>query len=335
MEPDVRDITIIGGGPTGLFAAFYAGMRERTVRVIDSLPELGGQLMALYPEKHIYDVGGFPKVRAKELAGALIAQGTQFSPDIVLNEEILTLTRQAGVVLLGGKRSTYGTRAVILAGGKGAFEPMKLKCPGFEELMGKGVDTAVRDPERFRGKRVLMVGGGDSAVDWAMALKDLVEDLLLIHRRDVFRAHEKSVADLHVAADAGALAIRAFHEVKEIRGTDRTGSAVIFDNRTGEEEVIAVDAVLTFLGFKPNLGPIKEWGLELAGNRVVVGRLMETSLAGVFAAGDLVTYEGKLDLIATGFAEAATAVNSAVQYVDPAARGSAGHSTNLKVFRNG
>jgi len=296
---------------------------------------LGGQLMALYPEKHIYDVGGFPKVRAKELAGALIAQGTQFSPDIVLNEEILTLIRQDEVILLGGRRSTYGTRAVILAGGKGAFEPMKLKCPGFEELMGKGVDTAVRDPERFRGKRVLMVGGGDSAVDWAMALKDLVGDLLLIHRRDVFRAHEKSVADLHVAADAGALAIRAFHEVKEIRGTDRVESAVIFDNRTGEEEVIAVDAVLTFLGFKPNLGPITEWGLELAGNRVVVGRLMETSLPGVFAAGDLVVYEGKLDLIATGFAEAATAVNAAVQYVDPAARGSAGHSTNLKVFRNG
>lgn len=335
MEPDVRDITIIGGGPTGLFAAFYAGMRERTVRVIDSLPELGGQLMALYPGKHIYDVGGFPKVRAKELAGALIAQGTQFSPDIVLNEEILTLIRQDEVILLGGRRSTYGTRAVILAGGKGAFEPMKLKCPGFEELMGKGVDTAVRDPERFRGKRVLMVGGGDSAVDWAMALKDLVGDLLLIHRRDVFRAHEKSVADLHVAADAGALAIRAFHEVKEIRGTDRVESAVIFDNRTGEEEVIAVDAVLAFLGFKPNLGPITEWGLELAGNRVVVGRLMETSLPGVFAAGDLVVYEGKLDLIATGFAEAATAVNAAVQYVDPAARGSAGHSTNLKVFRNG
>jgi thioredoxin reductase (NADPH) len=211
---------------------------------------------------------------------------------------------------------------------------MKLRCPGFEEFLGRGVDTAVRDPESFRGKRVLLVGGGDSAVDWAMALKDLAEDLLLIHRRDAFRAHEKSVADLHVAADAGTLTIRAFHEVKEIRGAERVESAVIFDNRTGEEEELQVDEVLTFLGFKPDLGPMNEWGLELAGNRVVVGRLMETSLPGVFAAGDMVDYEGKLDLIATGFAEAATAVNSAVHFVDPKARSSAGHSTNLRIFKN-
>lgn len=334
MKQDIRDITVIGGGPTGLYATFYAGMRERTVRVIDSLPELGGQLTALYPEKYIYDVGGFPRVLAKELARELIAQASQFSPEIVLDEEILTLTREGGTILLGGKRSTYLTRALILAGGKGAFEPMKLRCPGFEEFLGKGVETAVRDPEHFRGKRVLIVGGGDSAVDWAMALKDLAEDLLLIHRREAFRAHEKSVADLHVAADAGALTIRAYHEVKEIRGADRVESVVIFDNRTGEEEVKAVDGVLTFLGFKPDLGPMSDWGLELAGNRVVVSRLMETNLPGVFAAGDLVDYEGKLDLIASGFAEAATAVNSAVHFVDPTARSNPGHSTNLTIFKS-
>ena len=334
MEHEVRDITIIGGGPTGLYAAFYAGMRERTVRIIDSLPELGGQLMALYPEKYIYDVGGFPKVLAKDLARELIAQATQFSPEIVLDEEVLTLGRREDEILLGGRRGTYATRALILCGGKGAFEPMKLKCPGFEEFLGKGVGTAVRDPEEFRGTRVLLVGGGDSAVDWAMALKDLVAELLLIHRRNAFRAHEKSVADLHMAADAGALTIRAFHEVKEIRGTHRVESAVIFDNRTGEEEVHEVDEVLTFLGFKPDLGPINGWGLDLAGSRVVVGRLMETSLPGVFAAGDLVDYEGKLDLIATGFAEAATAVNSAVHFIDPGARNHAGHSTNLRIFKD-
>ena len=171
-------------------------------------------------------------------------------------------------------------------------------------------------------------------MDWAAALEDLVEDLLLIHRRDVFRAHEKSVADLQLAADAGALSVRAFHEVKEIRGRERVESVLIFDNRTMEEEELAVDEVLTFIGFKPDLGPIGKWGLELAGNRVVVGRLMETNLPGVFAAGDMVDYEGKLDLIATGFAEAATAVNSAVHFVDPSARSSAGHSTHLKVFKD-
>ncbi len=333
MEPDVRDITIIGGGPTGLYAAFYAGMREQSVRIIDSLPELGGQLMALYPEKYIYDVGGFPRVLAKELARGLVAQAQQFFPEVALEEEVVTLTRSGDLILLGGKRDAYPTRSVILAGGKGAFEPMKLRCKGFEEFLGKGVATSVRNPEDYRGKRVLLVGGGDSAVDWALALKDLVGDLLLIHRRDVFRAHEKSVADLHNAADAGDLTIRAFHEVREIRGGRGVESAVIYDNRTGEEEEIAVDGILTFLGFKPDLGPMSEWGLELAGHRVVVGRLMETNLPGVFAAGDLVDYEGKLDLIATGFAEAAVAVNSAVQYVDPTARSSAGHSTNLKVFK--
>jgi len=334
MERDVRDITLIGGGPTGLYAAFYAGMRERSVRIIDSLPELGGQLMALYPEKHIYDVGGFPRILAKDLAKSLIAQARQFSPEVVLSEEVLTLSRRQDLILLGGRRNRYATRSLILAVGKGAFEPIKLKCPGFEECLGRGVATAVKDPEDLRGKRVLLVGGGDSAVDWGLALKGLAEELTLIHRRDVFRAHEKSVADLHNAADAGALRILAFHEVREIRGTQAVNSAVIFDNRTGDEEEVAVDAVLTFLGFKPDLGPIGDWGLQLEGNRIVVSQLMETNLPGVFAAGDIVQYDGKLDLIATGFAEAATAVNSAVQFVDPTARSSAGHSTNLKVFKH-
>jgi len=333
MEQDVRDLTIIGGGPTGLYAAFYAGMRERSVRIIDSLPELGGQLTALYPEKYIFDVGGFPSVLAKDLADALIRQAAQFSPDVVLDEEIRSLSREGDLVLLEGKRATYATRTLIIAGGKGAFEPIKLKCPGYDEFLGRGVATAVRDPSEYRGKRVLLVGGGDSAVDWAMALKDQAKEIHLIHRRDGFRAHEKSVADLRAAAENGELTIRPFHEVREIRGEDKLESAVIFHNRSGEEEEVEVDAILTFLGFKPDLGPVGEWGLEQVGNRIVVDRLMGTNLAGVFAAGDMVDYEGKLDLIATGFAEAAIAVNSAVQFVNPDARKSAGHSTNLKIFR--
>jgi thioredoxin reductase (NADPH) len=335
MDREDRDITIIGGGPTGLYAAFYAGMRERSVRIIDSLPELGGQLMALYPEKYIFDVGGYPRVLAKDLAKALIDQASRFSPEVVLHEEISTLSRRGDGYLLGGKGATYPTRTLIIAGGKGAFEPLKLKCPGYKEFLGKGVATAVKDPEEYRGKRLLLVGGGDSAVDWAMALKDVVAELILIHRRGAFRAHEKSVAELHLAADAGELTIRAFHEVREIRGAESVESVVIFDNRTDEEDELPVDGVLTFLGFKPDLGPITEWGLELAGHRLVVNRLMETNLPGVFGAGDLVAYEGKLDLIATGFAEAATAVNSAVHFMDPAARSSAGHSTNLKIFKDG
>ncbi len=333
MERDITDITILGGGPTGLYAAFYAGMRRQSVRIIDSLPELGGQLMALYPEKFIYDVGGFPKVLAKDLGHALIAQAMQFAPEVVLGEEILSLSRQGDILAMEGTRGTYLTRTMILAVGKGAFEAVKLECAGYEEFLGKGLHHAVRDPESYRGKRVLVVGGGDSALDWALALKDLASELVLVHRRDGFRAHEHSVTRLLAAAEAGEVVVKPFHEVKEVRGKEVVGGAVIFNNRTGEETVLEVDAVLTFLGFKPELGRLKTWGLELDGNRVVVSRLMETKLQGVYAAGDITQYEGKLDLIATGFAEAAIAVNNAVHFVDPKARVNPGHSTNLKIFK--
>lgn len=334
MQRDIRDITVVGGGPTGLYAAFYAGMREMSVRIIDSLPELGGQLTALYPEKYIYDLGGFPKVLARDLGQALITQGLQFDPQVILNEEVSDLHREGGIIVLQGKRGQYLTRTLLLAGGKGAFEPLKLKCPGYEEFLGRGVHYAITDQEEFRGKRVLLVGGGDSALDWALALKDVASELLLIHRRGSFRALEHSVVRLHAASDAGELSFRDRHEVKEIRGSESVGSVTIFDNRSGEETTLEVDAVLTFLGFRPDLGPLKGWGLELEGNRIMVDRVMRTNLPGVFAAGDMVDYEGKLDLIATGFAEAAVAVSQAVKFVDPQARVNPGHSTNLRIFKN-
>jgi thioredoxin reductase (NADPH) len=219
-------------------------------------------------------------------------------------------------------------RVVVAIGRSGNFRRLGV---GGEEL-GK-VSNRLHDPTKLRGQRVLVVGGGDSALDWTLALKDLAADTLLIHRRGSFRAVERSTAELRVASEAGELSFRDHHEVKEIRGNAKVESVVIFDNRTGEETVLEVDAVLTFLGFKPDLGPMKGWGLELAGNRVLVDRLMRTSLPNVFAVGDMVTYDGKLDLIATGFAEAAIAVNQAVRILDPNARVNPGHSTNLKIFR--
>jgi ferredoxin/flavodoxin---NADP+ reductase len=330
----IPDITVIGGGPTGLYAAFYAGMRERSVRIIDSLPELGGQLTALYPDKYIYDVGGFPKVLARDLGASLTAQAMQFKPEVVLGEEIREMERTDDLIELVGRNARYLTRTLILAGGKGAFEPVGLKCPGYREFLGRGLSHVVKDRGAYLGKRVLVVGGGDSAVDWALMLKDVAGDLQLIHRRDSFRAHERSVSRLLEASRAGKVAIHCFHEVKEIRGDETVHSVVIFDNRSGDETILEVDAVLTFLGFKPDLGPLKRWGLELDGNRVVVDRLMRTSHVGVYAVGDLVQYEGKLDLIATGFAEAAIAVNQAVHLLDPNARVNPGHSTSMKVFKN-
>lgn len=335
MTEDIRDVTIIGGGPTGLFAAFYAGMRGTSVRIVDSLPELGGQLTALYPEKYIFDVGGFPKVRAKQLAVDLVAQAMQFEPSIELDQEVHEVVDEAdGTLRLRCSSGDYLTRSLIIAGGKGAFEPRRLEVPGYDEFLGRGVHYAVKDPARFEGSRILVVGGGDSALDWTLILKDRAERLVVAHRRDEFRAHEKSVSDLMAAEEAGRVELRVFHEVAEIRGgADGVEEVVLFDNRTDDRTTMDMDFVLTFLGFKPDLGPIQTWGLDIRKNRLLVNNLMETNRKGIYAAGDIVDYEGKLDLIVSGFSEAAIAVNNAVHHVNPDARVNPGHSTNMKVFK--
>lgn len=332
-QVDQRDITIIGGGPTGLFAAFYAGLRGVSARIIDSLPELGGQLTALYPEKYIYDVGGFPQILARDLAANLIEQGLQFGADVRLEEQVQELIKTDDGFIVTTDRARYPTKAVVIAGGKGAFAPRVLECPGYEQLLGKGVAYHVKDPAAYDGKRVLLVGGGDSAVDWALNLKDRTERLVLIHRREGFRAHAHSMAQLKAAVDAGELELLTHREVREIHGEENVCAATIFDNRTQEEERLEVDAVIALIGFKPDLGPIATWGLELERNSIKVGPTMETNIPGVFAAGDITTYVGKLELIATGFSEAAIAVNYAVHHIDPKARINPGHSTNLKVFK--
>ena len=335
MQTPIADVTIISGGPTGLFAAFYAGKRGLSTRIVESLPELGGQLMALYPEKYIYDVGGFPKVLAKDLAHGLIRQAMQFSPEVVVDEEVKHLEqRDDGVWVLRCRTGDYESRSVVVAGGKGAFEPRVLDVPGYPELLYNGVHYAVQDPKEYAGKRVLIVGGGDSALDWALILKDVCGEVVLAHRREGFRAHEASVTQMQDACAAGEMRFLSYHEVREIHGEGTVNGVTIFDNRSNEDHRIEIDAVLTFLGFKPDLGPIKAWGFELDGNRIKVDSLMRTNLPGIFAAGDVVDYEGKLDLIATGFGEAAIAVNNAVRFVNPDARVNPGHSTSLAVFKD-
>ncbi len=334
MADEVRDITIIGGGPAGLFAAFYAGLRGSSTRIIDALPELGGQMAALYPEKDVFDVGGFPRVLAKDLVRSLIEQGLQFDPEVVLDERIRAVIREDGGFRLVGRRGEYRTRAVILAGGKGSLEPMVLEAAGYDALLNKGVEHSVKDPAAWAGKRVVVVGGGDSAMDWALILKDHAATTTLVHRRDGWRAHQATVARMEAAVTAGGMALRTFHEVREIHGEERVEAVTVFDNRTGEETRLACDAVFAFLGFKPDLGPIAHWGLAVEKNRVKVSALMETSVPGIWAAGDLVDYPGKLDLIAAGFAEAAIAANQAVHHLDPAARVNPGHSTASKAFKD-
>ncbi len=333
MADEIRDITIIGGGPTGLFAAFYAGMRGTSCRIVDSLPDLGGQLTALYPEKYIHDVGGFPKILAKDLARNLIDQALQFHPEVILEEQVAGVERVDGHFELRCTHDTYATRAIVIAGGKGAFEPMRLKCPGYDDFMHRGIEYAVRDPAAFEGKSVVVVGGGDSALDFVLMLKDLASSMTLVHRRDGWRAHESSVERVQRAAEADEIDLRTFHEVREIHGSERVERVTIFDNRTDEDTEVPCDVVLSCLGFKPDLGPIKNWGLEVEKNRILVDSLMATNIPGIYAAGDIVDYPGKLDLIATGFAEAAVAVNNAVHHVDPDARVNPGHSTNMKIFK--
>lgn len=334
MAAESKDITIIGGGPTGLFAAFYAGMRGVTTRIIDSLPDLGGQLSALYPEKYIYDVGGYPRILARDLAKQLIEQGLQFGADVRLEEQVQKLTRNDdGSMTISTNRDEYPTKTILIAAGKGAFAPRSLECPGYDELMGKGVAYHVKDPSDYHGKRVLVVGGGDSAVDWVLNLKGKTERLILIHRRDGFRAHAHSMKLLREAVDTGEIEMLTHKEVRKIDGDACVRGVTIFDNRTNEDTHFEVDAIIALIGFKPDLGPLASWGLEFEKHSIKVNNKLETNLPGIFAAGDIAHYEGKLELIATGFSEAAMAVNHAVHTINPTARYNPGHSTNLKVFK--
>jgi len=333
-DDGVFDVTILGGGPTGLFGAFYAGMRQMRTLILDALDELGGQLTALYPEKYVYDVGGFPKILARDLAEGLIEQAVQFHPEIGLDETAIDLEPaehgpkgDATVWRIRTDREERLTRTVVISAGIGAFEPRRLKVDGVERFEGKGLQYLVKDKMALAGRRVLIVGGGDSAFDWADNLRGIAESITLIHRRDGFRAHEGTV---EAVMASGAIDVLTFHEVRSVSGDDRVESVTIFDNRSDEEKTLAVDALLVNIGFKADLGPVKRWGLAMEKNGIVVNERMETNLPGVYAAGDVAHHGGKLPLIATGFGEVAIAVNFAKARIDPGARAFPGHSTEEK-----
>jgi len=332
----VYDITVLGAGPTGLFAAFYAGLRDMKTKVIESLPEAGGQLAVLYPEKFIYDVPGHPKVLAKDLVKSLVEQSQMFAPTFVFDERVERLRRvdvageEVWELVTGPQGSSHRSRTVVICGGIGAFAPNRLDRPGVERLEGRGVRYFVQDKRELRGKRLLVIGGGDTAVDWCLNLKDWAQEVTLIHRRDQFRAHEASVTELRNSN----VTVLTPWELGEVLGSSSVEGATIFHSVTREERRLEVDAVLVNVGFKAALGPILEWGLELADHRHVrVNAEMATSLPGVFAAGDLVQMDGvePLPLIVTGFAQAAVAANGARHYLDPSARLMPGHSSELRL----
>jgi thioredoxin reductase (NADPH) len=339
-DTEIRDITVIGAGPVGLITAFWAGMREASSRIIDSLPDIGGQLTTLYPEKWIFDVPGYPRVLAKDLVEELRKQAVeQFEVPVHLevtaerveyepdpedpDKQILRLVTDRGDLL---------SRAIIIAGGHGAFEPKKLPGYDMDPWEGKGAHYLVKEKSAFAGKKVIIVGGGDSACDWVLNLLDTAAEITLVHRREGFRAHEVTVNEIMQAAEAGKVDLRVPYQIRHIAGNGGIERVTLFHSED-EEDVVEVDcdAVLLQLGFKTALGPLKEWPLEVEKGAIVVDPVMKTSMEGVWAAGDITTFEGKLKLIATGFAESAIAVAQAVHHIRPEMKIQPKYSTNTGV----
>ncbi|WP_431921592.1 NAD(P)/FAD-dependent oxidoreductase [Micromonospora wenchangensis] len=316
------DVAVIGAGPTGLFAAYYAGFRGLSVAVVDALPEPGGQITAMYPEKLILDVAGFPAVKGRDLVANLLAQAAPYHPEYLLGTRAEKLAHTDGrpvLGLAGGEQLRCG--AVLVTGGLGSFTPRPL--PVADSFVGGGIVYFVPEPTALADRDVLIVGGGDSAFDWAATLQPLARSVTLVHRRERFRAHAATVA--RVLSLPVRVVVNA--EVTRLYGDDTVTAAEI-TVRGGAAETLPVDTVVAALGFTADLGPLAEWGLRLDRRHIVVDSAMATNLPRVFAAGDITEYPGKVRLIATGFGEAATAVNNAAVVIDPAAHLFPGHSSD-------
>jgi len=334
---EIRDITVIGAGPVGLSAAFWAGMREASSRIIDSLPELGGQLTTLYPEKWIFDVPGHPKILARELVELHRRQTLeQFDVPVHLETTAETISWEGEgddrVVVLHTDKGELRSRTVIVAGGHGAFEPKKLPGYDLSPWEGRGAHYLVGEKKAFEGKRVMIIGGGDSACDWVVNLLDTAERVSLVHRREGFRAHEATVKEVMDAGASGRIDIHVPYQVREVTGNGEIESVRLFHSDDEAQEIeVPCDALLLQLGFKTQLGPLKEWGFEISKGAIQVDQLFRTSLERVWACGDITTFDGKLKLIATGYAEAAIAVSQAVHHIRPEMKIQPKYSTNTGV----
>ena len=324
---EIFDITIIGGGPVGMFAAFYGGMRNAKVKIIESLPQLGGQLSMLYPEKDIYDIAALPIIKGQELIDNLSIQISRFDPTICLEEEVIDVIKNdTGIFELTTGKSVHYSKAIIITAGNGAFQPRRLELDQADDYEGDTLHYYVNNIEQFKDRTVAICGGGDSAVDWALALEPLAKKVYLIHRRNKFRALEHSVSlleqsSVEVITPYIPLAIQGEHskirsvQLKEVRG--------------GNEKELEIDNFLINYGFTSSIGPMKNWGFDVYRNEIPVNTKMETTVPGIYAAGDICTYDGKIKLIATGFGEAPTAINNAMSYIDPDERVQPMHSTSL------
>ena len=317
---DVVDITILGAGPSGLAAAYYAGHRDASVRIIESLEQIGGQVAAVYPEKHVYDVAGYPKIQGQALVDLCAEQGLQYGAEVRLGEEVQTLDRlsENGEELLSvttDKGGPFLSRALIITAGHGAFEPRKLGVDDIDAWEGKGLHYFVREKDVFRDRTCVIVGGGDSALDWTLGLQDTAKHpIALVHRRDNFRALETSVNEAKQLETEGRVKILTPYEVREVLGDGHISAVTVENMQSGEIEQVDCDALITLLGFHSHLGAIADWGLELEGKRQIKiePTTCQTNLPRVYAAGDVAGYPGKITLITIGMGEAAIAANNAV-----------------------
>jgi ferredoxin/flavodoxin---NADP+ reductase len=318
------DALVVGAGPAGLYAAYYAGFRGLSVAVMDSLPEVGGQVAAMYPEKMIYDVAGFPAIRGRDLVAGLAAQAGRHQPMYALGEEARALDYEGGLpVVTACSGLRIRAKFVVVTGGIGTFTPRRLDpLSGF---VGNGLAYFVPEPDGYRDKDVVIVGGGDSAFDWALTLVPVARSVTLVHRRQRFRAHEalvRQVAELPVTIITSAEVVGG-HGNRSLEAID------VLHKQSGRTERVEAQAVVAALGFIADIRPLEAWGLEIADRRIVVGTTMATNLARVFAAGDITEYPGKVRLMSVGFGEAATAVNNAVAGLYPGASLVPGHSSDM------
>jgi ferredoxin/flavodoxin---NADP+ reductase len=319
------DVLLLGAGPVGLYGAYYAGVRGLRTALIDSLPEPGGQITAMYPEKPIYDVAGFPSVRGRDLVKGLVDQAGQYDPTYLFGQEARTFVREADGLLAVGTSAgdTIRCGSIIITAGIGTFSPRPL--PVGEDFLGRGLAYFVPALSDYAGQDVVIVGGGDSACDWALALQGIARSVTLVHRRRAFRAHAATVTA--VLGSAATVLVDA--EVTALHGTESVEAVEVTVRGEESPRVLPAQRVVAALGFLADLGPLREWGLELHDNRhVVVNSAMRSNLPGIYAAGDITQYDGKVRLISVGFGEVATAVNNAAVDLDPEAQLFPGHSTD-------
>ena len=323
-DGEVFDIAIVGAGPVGLYGAYYAGFRGRRVVVIDSLSVVGGQVAALYPEKKIYDVAGFPEVLGRDLIDGLYQQALRYDPTFLLGESVVSRSYDDSIrvhTFVTASVRRVNARAALISGGVGTFSPKPL--PAARNYLGEGLSYFVPDPSQLQATDVVVVGGGDSAIDYALMLSDIAKSVTLVHRRSEFRAHEASVKELY----ASSVEVITDAEVTALIGSDHLEKVEI--SRSGEVLYRSCDHVIAALGFNANVASIRALGLDVVDNRhIQVSTRMETNIEGIYAAGDIATYDGKVKLIAVGFGEAATAINNAVVAIDPKEHLAPGHSSD-------